>query len=301
MQQAASSRRPTRRRRSAPIRRRSAPATRCTCRARSGSTRRPARWSTALEAQAHQVFRNMRAVAQAAGGSLDDIVKLSILLVDLGDFAKVNDIMATLLQGAVSGALDVPGRGAAARRAHRGRGASSSLPGRAHRARRGAAARRGAMAMARAPRTARQGRSEGRAAKPRGAAASPTSSRASASRATTTSCCTCRCATRTTRASTPLGAVRAGRRRAGRRRRRRTPTSSTGRAGSSCACCAATPTSARTLVLRFFTFYPSQQKALAPGKRVRVFGEVRDGLLRPRDGASAVSRRRRRARRCPIA
>jgi ATP-dependent DNA helicase RecG len=33
------------------------------------------------------------------------------------------------------------------------------------------------------------------------------------------------------------------------------------------------------LVLRFFHFYPNQQKALAPGKRVRVFGEVRDGHL----------------------
>ena len=31
------------------------------------------------------------------------------------------------------------------------------------------------------------------------------------------------------------------------------------------------------LVLRFFSFYPSQQKALAVGHRVRVFGEVRDG------------------------
>ncbi len=31
------------------------------------------------------------------------------------------------------------------------------------------------------------------------------------------------------------------------------------------------------LVLRFFHFYPSQQKALAPGRRVRVFGDVRDG------------------------
>ena len=30
-------------------------------------------------------------------------------------------------------------------------------------------------------------------------------------------------------------------------------------------------------MLRFFTFYPSQQKALAPGQRVRVFGDVRDG------------------------
>jgi len=47
-----------------------------------------------IEAQAHQVFRDLRSVAMAAGGSLDDIVKLSILMVDLGDFAKVNDIMA---------------------------------------------------------------------------------------------------------------------------------------------------------------------------------------------------------------
>lgn len=47
-----------------------------------------------IEAQAHQVFRNLRAVAIAAGGTLDDIVKLSILMADLGDFAKVNDIMA---------------------------------------------------------------------------------------------------------------------------------------------------------------------------------------------------------------
>jgi 2-iminobutanoate/2-iminopropanoate deaminase len=48
-----------------------------------------------VEAQAHQVFRNMRAVAQAAGASLDDVAKLSILLADLADFAKVNEIMAT--------------------------------------------------------------------------------------------------------------------------------------------------------------------------------------------------------------
>jgi ATP-dependent DNA helicase RecG len=33
------------------------------------------------------------------------------------------------------------------------------------------------------------------------------------------------------------------------------------------------------LILRFFTFYPSQQKVLAPGHRVRVFGDVRDGHL----------------------
>ena len=48
-----------------------------------------------IEAQAHQVFRNLRAVAMAAGGNLDDMVKVSILMVNLGDFTKVNDIMAS--------------------------------------------------------------------------------------------------------------------------------------------------------------------------------------------------------------
>ena len=47
-----------------------------------------------IEAQTRQVLDNLHAVAVAAGGSLDDIVKLTLLLVDLGDFAKVNEIMA---------------------------------------------------------------------------------------------------------------------------------------------------------------------------------------------------------------
>ncbi len=42
----------------------------------------------------HQVFKNLRAVAQAAGGDLQDIVKLSIFLTDLSNFALVNQIMA---------------------------------------------------------------------------------------------------------------------------------------------------------------------------------------------------------------
>lgn len=50
-----------------------------------------------IEAQAHQVFRNLAAVAAAAGASLNDIVKLSILLIDLGEFTKVNEIMATYM------------------------------------------------------------------------------------------------------------------------------------------------------------------------------------------------------------
>ena len=47
-----------------------------------------------FEAQARQVFKNLRAVAQAAGGELDGVVKLTLLLADLNDFAAVNEIMA---------------------------------------------------------------------------------------------------------------------------------------------------------------------------------------------------------------
>ena len=47
------------------------------------------------EGQVHRVFQNLRAVATAAGGSLDDVVKLNIFLTDLSHFAKVNEIMST--------------------------------------------------------------------------------------------------------------------------------------------------------------------------------------------------------------
>ena len=46
-----------------------------------------------IEAQSHQIFLNMRAVAEAAGTTLDSIVKLTVFVVDIGDFAKVNEIM----------------------------------------------------------------------------------------------------------------------------------------------------------------------------------------------------------------
>jgi reactive intermediate/imine deaminase len=46
-----------------------------------------------LEAQAHQVFLNMRAVCEAAGSSLDEVATLQIFLADMGDFGKVNEIM----------------------------------------------------------------------------------------------------------------------------------------------------------------------------------------------------------------
>mgnify|MGYP002735206592 CR=1 FL=1 len=47
-----------------------------------------------FEAQTVQVFENLKAVAEAAGGSLQDVVKLNIFLTDLANFAAVNEIMA---------------------------------------------------------------------------------------------------------------------------------------------------------------------------------------------------------------
>lgn len=46
-----------------------------------------------FEARARQVFDNLRAVAEAAGGSLNDVVKLTVFLTDLGNFATVNRVM----------------------------------------------------------------------------------------------------------------------------------------------------------------------------------------------------------------
>lgn len=47
-----------------------------------------------FEARARQVFDNLRAVATAAGSDLDHIVKLTVYLTDLGNFATVNSVMS---------------------------------------------------------------------------------------------------------------------------------------------------------------------------------------------------------------
>lgn len=47
-----------------------------------------------FEARTRRVFDNLKAVAEAAGGSLDEIVKLTVYLTDLGNFATVNEVMA---------------------------------------------------------------------------------------------------------------------------------------------------------------------------------------------------------------
>lgn len=47
-----------------------------------------------IEAQIHRVFQNLKAVAEASGGSLADVVKLNVFLTDLAHFPKVNEIMS---------------------------------------------------------------------------------------------------------------------------------------------------------------------------------------------------------------
>jgi reactive intermediate/imine deaminase len=47
-----------------------------------------------IDAQIVRVFENLKAVATAAGASLDDAVKLTVYLTDLANFAKVNEVMA---------------------------------------------------------------------------------------------------------------------------------------------------------------------------------------------------------------
>lgn len=51
-----------------------------------------------FEEQTVQVFENLKAVIEAAGGSFQDVVKLNIFLTDLSHFAKVNEIMGRYFQ-----------------------------------------------------------------------------------------------------------------------------------------------------------------------------------------------------------
>ena len=48
-----------------------------------------------IEPQIRRVLENLKAVAAASGGSLDDIVRLTVYLTDLKNFARLNEMMAT--------------------------------------------------------------------------------------------------------------------------------------------------------------------------------------------------------------
>ncbi|WP_203228922.1 RidA family protein [Lautropia dentalis] len=54
--------------------------------------------SGGFEAQVHQSFRNLKAVVEAAGGHLGQVVRLGLFLTDLAQFATVNTIMAEYFQ-----------------------------------------------------------------------------------------------------------------------------------------------------------------------------------------------------------
>ncbi len=49
-------------------------------------------------AQIERVFKNLKAVVEAAGGTLANVVKLTVYLTDLGNFARVNEVMASYFQ-----------------------------------------------------------------------------------------------------------------------------------------------------------------------------------------------------------
>ena len=51
-----------------------------------------------IDDEVHQVFKNLRAVATAAGGGLQHVAKLNVFLTDLAHFAKVNEIMGQYFQ-----------------------------------------------------------------------------------------------------------------------------------------------------------------------------------------------------------
>jgi reactive intermediate/imine deaminase len=51
-----------------------------------------------IDAEIRRVFENLKAVALAAGGTLDHAVKVTVFLTDLAHFTRVNEIMATYFQ-----------------------------------------------------------------------------------------------------------------------------------------------------------------------------------------------------------
>ncbi len=51
-----------------------------------------------FEAQVKRVFDNLKAVCDASGGNIQDLVKLNIYLTDMGNFATVNEVMTTVFR-----------------------------------------------------------------------------------------------------------------------------------------------------------------------------------------------------------
>ena len=234
-------------------------------------------------AQIHRVFQNLRAVAAAAGGSLDDVVKVNVFLTDLGALRQGQRNHGHLFPAALSGARG-SGRGlAAARRAGRGR-CDHALPA--------AALTQPVDAMARpqpAPAAAQHPTLAGLSAgmleqlAKLGIAHRFDLRAASAVALRGRDPHLCRSPMRCP------GSERAG---GGQVIDSRNRSSARARSWS-----AAISDGSGELMLRFLNFYPSQEDSSAPGKRVRVIGEVRKGFF----GAEMVHPRYRvvrETRRC---
>ena len=64
-----------------------------------------------IDAQARRAFDNLKAVCEAAGGTMDDIVRVGLYLTDLGQFAAVNAVMADYFRAPypARSTIEVPG------------------------------------------------------------------------------------------------------------------------------------------------------------------------------------------------
>ena len=243
-----------------------------------------------IEAQARQVIANLQAVAEAAGGSLDDIVKITLLLADMGDFTTVNEIMARASRHPILRARRIRSPRCPRARASRSRACWSC----SRRLRRPAGR---AIALRR-----QQGSVDTRVAAKKPAARAESrqhdrgQARAHRHRARAGSGPASAAALRRPHAAVSPGS--AGARQAWQVEGTVVNTEIQYRGRRQLVCLLEEGDA--QLVLRFFHFYPSQQKSLAAGKRVRAFGEVRDGhfgleMVHPPFMSS------RRARRCPSA
>ena len=82
-----------------------------------------------IEAQTDRALRNLSAVLDAAGATLEDVVKTTIFLADIGDFAAVNAVYATPHAGPAARPLDLRRRGPAEGRPGRDRDDRPALDG----------------------------------------------------------------------------------------------------------------------------------------------------------------------------
>ncbi len=74
-----------------------------------------------IAAQTHRVFQNLGEILEAAGATFDHVVRTTVYLADMNDFAAMNEVYATYFTRAGPGAGDGPGRAPAEGRARRNR------------------------------------------------------------------------------------------------------------------------------------------------------------------------------------